>query len=255
MPSFMFACGFSYRLTALKRLDQTGRTATYRRFVWRSLGLVLVSLMMYGFGGGFRSLLGDDAGERPPVRRQVAQGEPLGGAGDHRGGAVADPAGDRRRAARARPPRCWPWPGASAALVLLQFRLRLRPTQPPGRLPRDGRARPPGTAASSACSRGRRSMLAGTLAYDAAVAMAAGKLSARLLGWGGPPDGRSATHSLASRCCTTARRHRPDGRPGRRRLRSGPPPRSCPAAPPGRSWPSRRSSSPRPPSDGRTTTG
>ena len=39
MPSFMFACGFSYRLTALRRLDRVGAAATYRRFVWRSLGL------------------------------------------------------------------------------------------------------------------------------------------------------------------------------------------------------------------------
>src|SRR5689334_3206353 len=30
MPSFMFACGFSYRLTALRRLDQSGPAATYR---------------------------------------------------------------------------------------------------------------------------------------------------------------------------------------------------------------------------------
>jgi predicted acyltransferase len=55
MPSFMFACGFSYRLSALRRLAQVGPAATYRKFVSRSLGLVLVSLMMYGFGMEFRS--------------------------------------------------------------------------------------------------------------------------------------------------------------------------------------------------------
>ena len=55
MPSFMFACGFSYRLSALRRLDRVGPAATYRRFVARSLGLVLVSLMMYGFGKTFKS--------------------------------------------------------------------------------------------------------------------------------------------------------------------------------------------------------
>jgi predicted acyltransferase len=54
MPSFMFACGFSYRLTALRRRTQVG-PSTYRRFIGRSLGLVLVSLMMYGFGTSFRS--------------------------------------------------------------------------------------------------------------------------------------------------------------------------------------------------------
>lgn len=55
MPSFMFACGFSYRLSALRRLDRVGPAATYLRFVARSLGLVLVSLMMYGFGMEFKS--------------------------------------------------------------------------------------------------------------------------------------------------------------------------------------------------------
>lgn len=55
MPSFMFACGFSYRLSALRRLERVGPAATYRRFVARSLGLVLVSLMMYGFGATFKS--------------------------------------------------------------------------------------------------------------------------------------------------------------------------------------------------------
>jgi predicted acyltransferase len=55
MPSFMFACGFSYRLSALRRLAQVGPGATYRRFVGRSLGLVLVSVMMYGFGTKFRA--------------------------------------------------------------------------------------------------------------------------------------------------------------------------------------------------------
>ena len=53
MPSFMFACGFSYRLTVLRRIGQVGPVAAYRRFIARSLGLVLVSLMMYGFGMEF----------------------------------------------------------------------------------------------------------------------------------------------------------------------------------------------------------
>ena len=55
MPSFMFACGFSYRLTVLRRLAQLGPGPTDRRFIVRSLGLVLISLMMYGFGGTFPS--------------------------------------------------------------------------------------------------------------------------------------------------------------------------------------------------------
>ncbi len=55
MPSFMFACGFSYRLSILRRLPQFGAWVTYRKFFTRSLGLVLVSLMMYGFDDEFRS--------------------------------------------------------------------------------------------------------------------------------------------------------------------------------------------------------
>jgi predicted acyltransferase len=48
MPSFMFAAGFSYRLSALKRLTQIGPARTYWKFFVRSLGLVLVSMVMYG---------------------------------------------------------------------------------------------------------------------------------------------------------------------------------------------------------------
>src|SRR3954466_2606040 len=55
MPSFMFACGFSYRLSALRSLGRAGPWATYRRFIGRSLGLVLVSLVMYGFGKEFHA--------------------------------------------------------------------------------------------------------------------------------------------------------------------------------------------------------
>src|SRR5271170_3433770 len=46
MPSFMFAAGFSYRLVALRRLEQLGAARTYAHFVFRSLALVLVSLVM-----------------------------------------------------------------------------------------------------------------------------------------------------------------------------------------------------------------
>src|SRR4051794_31789859 len=52
MPSFMFACGFSFRLTALRRLADGG-AAAYRKFIGRCFGLVLVSVMMYGFGRSF----------------------------------------------------------------------------------------------------------------------------------------------------------------------------------------------------------
>ncbi|MDR3619495.1 MAG: heparan-alpha-glucosaminide N-acetyltransferase domain-containing protein [Paludisphaera borealis] len=48
MPSFMFAAGYSYRLSVLRRLSQIGPLATYGKFFIRSLGLVLISLVMYG---------------------------------------------------------------------------------------------------------------------------------------------------------------------------------------------------------------
>jgi predicted acyltransferase len=47
MPSFMFAAGFSYRLTTLRRLAQQGAARTYSHVVLRSLGLILISLVMY----------------------------------------------------------------------------------------------------------------------------------------------------------------------------------------------------------------
>lgn len=50
MPSFIFACGFSYRMSFLKQLANVGETNLYSRFIKRSLGLVLLSLMLYGFG-------------------------------------------------------------------------------------------------------------------------------------------------------------------------------------------------------------
>ena len=47
MPSFMFAAGFSYRLSALKRFARIGVIRAYWHFIVRSLALVLVSLVMY----------------------------------------------------------------------------------------------------------------------------------------------------------------------------------------------------------------
>ena len=47
MPSFMFAAGFSYRLSALRRFAKIGVARAYWHFVVRSLALVLISLVMY----------------------------------------------------------------------------------------------------------------------------------------------------------------------------------------------------------------
>jgi predicted acyltransferase len=55
MPSFMFACGFSYRLTMLRRIPQLGAFEAYRRIFVRSLALILVSLAVFGFGVEFKS--------------------------------------------------------------------------------------------------------------------------------------------------------------------------------------------------------
>ncbi len=54
MPSFMFACGFSYRLTILKRLPSLGPARAYGRTIYRSLLLVLISLVAFGFGREFK---------------------------------------------------------------------------------------------------------------------------------------------------------------------------------------------------------
>src|SRR5262245_36067442 len=43
MPSFLFAAGFSYRLSTLRRLEKLGPRRTYGHVVLRSLGLILIS--------------------------------------------------------------------------------------------------------------------------------------------------------------------------------------------------------------------
>lgn len=49
MPSFLFICGLSYRLSFLRRLQEHGYFNSMRRFLTRSLQLILLSLMLYGF--------------------------------------------------------------------------------------------------------------------------------------------------------------------------------------------------------------
>lgn len=48
MPAFLFAAGFSYRLTLLRRSVRDGRPAAYRHAIVRSLALILVSLALSG---------------------------------------------------------------------------------------------------------------------------------------------------------------------------------------------------------------
>ncbi len=48
MPSFFFAAGFSFRLSVLRRIGRDGPSRTYTHALLRSLGLVLISMVMYG---------------------------------------------------------------------------------------------------------------------------------------------------------------------------------------------------------------
>jgi predicted acyltransferase len=51
MPQFFLAAGFAYRLTWLKRREQEGTRAAVHRVVWRSLGLILIGLLVYHLDG------------------------------------------------------------------------------------------------------------------------------------------------------------------------------------------------------------
>jgi predicted acyltransferase len=50
MPQFLFAVGFAMRLSLGRRLARSGSAGVYARMVRRLLGLVLVSLVIYGVG-------------------------------------------------------------------------------------------------------------------------------------------------------------------------------------------------------------
>ena len=53
MPTFLFAAGFSLRLTLLRRVARDGAASAYSHAIWRGLALVAVSLAMYGFNDSF----------------------------------------------------------------------------------------------------------------------------------------------------------------------------------------------------------
>ena len=63
MPAFLFAAGFSLRLTILRRIAQDGPAAAYRKAALRSLALILVSLAIFGFDSGFTSWQGMSVSE------------------------------------------------------------------------------------------------------------------------------------------------------------------------------------------------
>ena len=50
MPHFLFAVGFAMRLTFGRRVIQQGKASAYLRMVRRMLGLVLLSIVVYGAG-------------------------------------------------------------------------------------------------------------------------------------------------------------------------------------------------------------
>jgi predicted acyltransferase len=50
MPQFLFAVGFSLRLTFGRRMQQQGSASAYARMIRRLLGLVLVSIVVYHVG-------------------------------------------------------------------------------------------------------------------------------------------------------------------------------------------------------------
>ncbi len=55
MPQFFFAVGFAYRLTLRRRLEREGARAAYLHVFRRSLGLILLGLVLYHLDGGVKS--------------------------------------------------------------------------------------------------------------------------------------------------------------------------------------------------------
>jgi predicted acyltransferase len=52
MPQFFFAVGFAYRMTMLRRLRTDGWAATYRKALWRCLGLMLLGFVVHHLDAG-----------------------------------------------------------------------------------------------------------------------------------------------------------------------------------------------------------
>ncbi len=78
MPHFLFAVGFAMRLSLGRRLAQAGSSGVYLRMVRRLLGLMLVSLVVYGVGdraGTWEELkeLGFWGAIHEPLKRQWFQ--------------------------------------------------------------------------------------------------------------------------------------------------------------------------------------
>src|SRR5262249_23267804 len=55
MPQFLFAVGFAYRLTFLRRRARDGALRTYLHAIGRGLGLVLLGVIVYHLGKGVKT--------------------------------------------------------------------------------------------------------------------------------------------------------------------------------------------------------
>src|SRR5262249_10369674 len=55
MPQFFFAVGFAYRLTFRRRLEREGPRSAYLHIIHRSLGLILLGLVVYHLTGDVKS--------------------------------------------------------------------------------------------------------------------------------------------------------------------------------------------------------
>ena len=132
-------CGFSYRLTTLRAAAAGRARAAYAHVVVRSLGLVLVSLMMYGFEHEVLELGRDDRrgslrSSSPGCSRRTCRKSWRSSGWRRSCSCQSSPPGPGSGPRRWRR-SCWPtWP-----LVLVQLRFRLRPAELDGRLLGDDR--------------------------------------------------------------------------------------------------------------------
>ena len=197
MPSFMFACGFSYRLSLLRRLAQAGPGA-YGRVVERSLGLVLVSLVVFGVGGGFDSWA-EMTGEAPQLVVGLIKAdlwEVLAIIGICQIFLLPVVA----RSARVRflamaSPVGW---SMSSSLDKFNYDFVSRPAELDGRAAGAPAGVGPGTAASSASCTGRCRCSRAPWPIDVVVSPAvAGRAGAAAAGLGDPGDGDRPTASPA----------------------------------------------------------
>lgn len=55
MPHFLFAVGFAYRLTLMKRLESGDQRLAYGKVIRRNLGLLLLAFVIYPIGNGLQT--------------------------------------------------------------------------------------------------------------------------------------------------------------------------------------------------------